>query len=331
MSDKLRKIQVLWIDDESNDDFRNYAFKHGIHITDCKTVTAGINELQDRSKTYEAIILDANCKYESEREAPNASNLKNAINKISKLGVNLPWFVYTGGTYEGKDSLKYIIPDKDRWWGDERLYYNKPEEAIELFKAIHKAVENSEVTKIKNKYAEAFNIYSSQDLLKILQEMDTDEFATDSTVPNTIRNIAEEICFFLRNNGIFPEGFQTSNRLKECSILFSVDEKARYVPKYIQGLFRFLCDYANEGSHATDPESTSRNVNDEIRTGRAKYLNCTAVDALLNIFSWCSEFPIKDLEKMKPIQKFFIELKTEEANQMIKCPKCNLRFFKSKK
>ena len=327
MSDNLRKIQVLWIDDESNDDFRNYAFKHGIHITDCKTVTAGIKELTDQSKTYEAIILDANCKYESERETPNALTLKNAINKISIIGVNLPWFVFTGGTYEGKDWLKYIIPDKDRWWGDERLYYNKPEEAPELFNAIHKAVDNSEVTKIKNKYAEAFKICQSKELLKILQEIDTDEFATDSTVPNTIRKIAENICIFLKDNKIYPVEFKSSNSLKECSKLFGTDRNAIYVPTYIQRMFHFLSDYANEGSHA----SSSGRVNTEILSGRAKHLNRTAVDALLNIFSWCSDFPISDKEKMKPIQEYFkdLNIKLDSNNNSKKetiCPKCGHKF-----
>lgn len=329
MSDVTRKIKVLWIDDDPTEPFCDDAADNGFDLTVCTTVKAGINELQDQSKTYEAIILDANCKIESENEVPDLKAFRKAMWGVSDYGKEIPWFVYTGGSIENKEELIKWIPQERRPW-DERIYYNKPDEELELFKSIHNAIKNSEVTKIKNKYAKAFNIYSSQDLLKMLQEMDTDEFATDSTVPNTIRNIAEKICFFLRNNGIYPEDFKTSNRIKECSKLFSIDDKAIYVPKYIQGLFRFLCDYANEGSHATDTNYPSKKVNDEIRTGRAKYLNRTAVDALLNIFSWCSEFPIKDEEKMKPIQKFFINLKTEEEKQMITCPHCKKRFFKSK-
>lgn len=326
MSEKVRKINVLWIDDQPSERFCDDAFDQGFNITTCTTVKAGINELQDQSKTYEAIILDANCKIDSENEVPNVDALSEAITEISEKHIRLPWFVFTGGSYDGKESVRHIVPSKNRRW-DERKYYNKPEEAQELFNAIHKAVDNSEVTKIKNKYAEAFNIYSSQDLLKILQEMDTDEFATDSKVPNTIRKIAENICIFLKDNKIYPVEFKSSNSLKECSKLFGTDRNAIYVPTYIQRMFHFLSDYANEGSHA----SSSGRVNKEILSGRAKHLNRTAVDALLNIFSWCSDFPISDKEKMKPIQKYFenLNIKLDSNNNSKKetiCPKCGHKF-----
>ena len=308
-------IKVLWIDDNPTEfsEFLDDAYDVGLDINVCKTVMAGLAELEDRNKIYEAIILDANCKIDDdEREVPQLAALSHAIAGIYARGINLPWFVYTGGAYEGKEALEHIIPQQYRNW-DEQQWYNKPDQEGELFDAIKKAVREREITKLKEAHPEAFKICPSQDLVNLLQRINEKEFERDERIPNIIRNIAEKICFFLRDNGIYPEEFKSSNRVKECSIFFTADKNSTYVPIYIQRMFHFLSEYANEGSHPSDPRESSK-IREDLSSGKAKYLNRIGVYALLTIFQWCDSFPIGNEEKMKPIHIFFQSLPREEKS-----------------
>lgn len=316
MSEDKRKINVLWIDDNPTEfsEFLDDAYDAGLDIQVCKTVVKGLDELEDRNKIYEAIILDANCKIADEKEAPQLGALSHAIAGIYVRGIDLPWFVYTGGSYEGREALEHIIPQQYRSW-DNNQWYNKPDQEHELFAAIINAVKNSETTKIKDAYPEAFRFCSSQVLLDILKEMNSKSFERDVTVPNKIRSIVEQdICSFLRNNGIYPSEYDKKfNKIKQCSYFFGADKDHKKVPAYIQRLFHFLSEYANEGSHGTDRREVAiaRKQNSDIEQGLAKHLNRAGVNALLSICLWCSTFPVDDSEEMKPYHEFFLNLKTQ--------------------
>ena len=316
MSDEKRRIKVLWIDDDPSEfsEFRDDAYDAGLDIEVCKTVLQGLDELEDRNKIYEAIILDANCKIADEKEAQQLAALSHAIAGIYVRGIDLPWFVYTGGAYEGKEALEHIIPQQYRSW-DNNQWYNKPDQEHELFEAIKNAVKNRETTRIKDAYPEAFRFSSSQVLLDILKDMNTKDFERDVTVPNKIRTIVEQdICSFLRDNGIYPAEYDKKfNKIKQCSYFFGSDNNHEKVPAYIQRLFHFLSEYANEGSHGVDKReiAIARKQKSDIEQGLAKHLNRAGVDALLSICLWCSTFPVDDPEKMKPYHEFFLNLKTK--------------------
>lgn len=309
MRDNNRRIKVLWIDDNPTEfsNFLDDAYDEGLDIIIQRNVADGLKELKDRNKIFEAIILDANCLITGmDNEVPHLDALSHAIAGIHTNKIIVPWFVYTGGSYEGKEALRHIIPQYYRNW-DENQWYNKPDQEFELFAAIKQAVSNREVTKVLDNHPEAFSVISSRELLDLLLRVDLEEFPRDETVPNTIRNIMESVCFFLRDNGIYPDTYKTNNKVKECSMLFSKDKETTYVPIYIQRMFHFLSDYGNNGSHESDPKEPD-NIRTDIKSGRAKYLNQTGVDALLNVLFWCSEFPINDNEKMKAIQTFFMNI-----------------------
>lgn len=319
MEESKRKIRVLWIDDNPEEfkEFLDDAYDAGLEIHVEKTVEAGLNELLNQNRIYEAIILDANCKIADElKETPHLAALSHAIAGIYMRHIDLPWFVYTGGGYEGEKALNYIIPQQFRQW-DKQQWYDKPDQEFELFEAIKSAVENREETKILNAYPEAFKFSSSQVLLNILKRMNTEDFKRDVTIPNAIRTILEEdICSFLRDNGIYPDVFKTNNRVKECSIFFGKDQKNACVPAYIQRLFHFFTDYSNEGSHGADKRdaAVAKKQKRHIEGGKAKYLNQAGVYALLSICQWCSTFPVDDEEKMKEIQIAFLNLYQTKRN-----------------
>ena len=316
MEANKRKIKVLWIDDNPDqfEEFLDDAFDAGLDIDVYKTVDSGLTALQDRNKIYEAIILDANCKISDENaEAPALVALSHAIVGIYAIGSTVPWFVYTGGGYEGAEALEYIIPQKYRSW-DERHWYDKPDDEDELFKAIISAVENSETHKLMLQFPEAFEISKSQELLDLLKHRDSYEFERDETVPNSLRCVADDVCHFLRDKGIYPAEFTTSNKIKECSMVIGEDHECHIAPRYIQNCFLFLSDYCNAASHQSEKREQSRTQNiirDHIRSGKAKYLNRSAVHSLMNIILWASNFPVNDVEAMKPYTDVMLKMKVE--------------------
>lgn len=316
METNKRRIKVLWIDDNPDqfDAFLDDAYEEGLDIDVCQTVDKGLLALQDRNKIYEAIILDANCKISDENtEAPALIALSHAIVGIYALGITIPWFVYTGGGYEGAQALEYIIPQKYRTW-DEKRWYDKPDDEYELFGAIVKAVENSETHQLMLQFPEAFEMSKSQELLGLLKRRDSHEFERDETVPNSLRCVADDVCDYLHDKAIYPIEFTTSNKIKECSFIIGEDSQNRIAPLYIQNCFRFLSDYCNAASHQSDKKETVERPNiirSDIRAGRAKYLNRTAVHSLMNIISWAYNFPVNDIEAMKPFTEGMLKLKAD--------------------
>lgn len=311
MVENERMIRVLWIDDQPNDTFIDFADNRGIDIEVRTTVQAGLKELQNKNVLYEAIILDANCKIADEdKETPQLIALANAIVGIYANRIDLPWFVYTGGSYEGKEALEHIIPRDYQWW-ESKQWYNKPDDINLLFDDIIKAVANREDSKIKFKYRDAFRIVPSQELLDLLKRKNTREFPQDYNVPTNIRIVCENLCDFLKTHGLFPAPFKTSNKIKACSLFFSNDKEFKYVPSYIQALFFFLNTYSNEGSHAqSEHNETNRltKVRKDIKSGLAVHLNTAALVSLLSVIKWAASFPVEDEEKMKSIQIFFSKL-----------------------
>ena len=317
MEVKKRMINVLWIDDnpEQFEEFLDDAEDEGLHITVSKTVESGLKELEDRNKIYEAIILDANCMISDEiREVPQLVALSHAIAGIYIRNINLPWFVYTGGGYEGEEALRHMIPQQYRNW-DEKQWYDKPGEEYELFNAIRKAVENREDSYLMESYPEAFKICGNQELLDVLRRIDTKSFQRDETIPNTIRCLTDKICDYLYENSIYPEQYKTSNKIKECSILFATDIENIHVPIYIQDSFRFLNGYCNAGSHESEKSQSDKRkanqVRKDIKSGDAKYLNRSAFHSLMNIILWTTLFPVEDIELMKKVNIFFYDKKKE--------------------
>ena len=214
MEDEVR-LNVLWVDDMPTDDFMNEAYEYGLSITPAKSVNTGLSLLKDKSAVWDAIILDANCKItEDEQEQPSLKALKEAINQLVHMRTDIPWFVYTGGDYEGVDHLEYMI--KERAY-DDRLFYEKPRQRYELYDNIKKAVENSEAYRIRQKYAPVCNFYKDYDLVELLIKYESEGFDTDKNVPHSVRLIIEWIMRYLEGVGLLPIEFSGTN-INKCSL-----------------------------------------------------------------------------------------------------------------
>ncbi len=303
------RINVLWIDDEPTDGFIDKAAMSGIDLMIAETVEDGMRMLDDKTNIFEAIILDANCKISNIDKQEDLSALSHAIAGIYARSIDIPWFVYTAGGYEGFELIEKIIPQQFRNW-DTKAYYTKPgtsntitgQSIEELFIAIKRAVEQSEITKTKRKYGTVLSIYNGRELLDLLIAQTNRNFSTDENIPNAIRKIADSICYNLRNNGFLGIDPDKTNVIGDCSRYFAYDKQNKYVPKHIQGALHYLSAYyCNPGSHGHDPEKPLP-ICKHIRSGEAPYVNIIGINCLLEFISWYGSLDLDNKEYLKDIQ-----------------------------
>ncbi len=290
------KIRVLWIDDYPDREFIKRAAQTGICISVKTDVESGIEALEDKSLSFDALILDANCiTTDKQGEQPEIGALTYAIQEINRRQMDIPWFVYSGEGFEGDDSIEYIVP-KNRPW-DDRAFSRKDGDGDALLGSIKKAVTQFGKTRIRIKYGEICNLYQEQDLLELLSSYEDgdDDFDQDISVPNRIRGIMDWICF-----RYFNKVFKGSN-LGECCKLVEDGRLNRFVPVYVENSFRLLTEYSNAGSHRfnngkpySNPQMQAEvqrgeGVRRDIGDGSARYLNRLALMALATVLEWCAE------------------------------------------
>lgn len=306
------RINTLWIDDEPTGGFIDQAALNDIDITVAETVEEGLKLLDNKSNFFEAIILDANCKVADDEEEEDLSALSHAIAGIYARSIDIPWFVYTAGGYEGFEMIEKIVPQQYRNW-DSKAYYTKPgtnntitgQSIEELFAAIKKAVEQSERTKTLRKYKTEINIFDEPEFLELLMAETKRDFSTNDTIPNTIRKIVDTICYNLRHKGFISVEPDKSNVLGFVSKHFILDQNNIYVPKHIQGAFHYLSQYyCNPGSHGYDPQKPLP-ICRYIRNNTAPYANLTGLNCLLDIINWVGSLNLDDEDILKEVQTNF--------------------------
>jgi hypothetical protein len=276
-------------------------------------VNDGIEHLKNEKENWDAIILDANCKITSdESEVPSLDALTEAQYRLIDIRTSLPWFVYTGGDYEGVEALKNIIRRRGRDY-DDRQYYEKPQQRYELFENIKKAVLCNDVTKVKLEYPDVCGFYKEKDFIDLLVESKGPEFSTDSHVPNRIRKILEWIMDYLNRIGVLPIKFSVSN-LNDCSRILGDKKMLDVVPIYIQRSLHSCVEITNNGSHHDI-------IDKNIKSGIAPYLNRCLLMELINVLSWCA---LKDKQVSHPDDKQKLRNQTLDILKSIKNLKCNV-------
>ncbi|MBQ7419902.1 MAG: hypothetical protein IJV17_04070 [Prevotella sp.] len=286
MEDIVR-LNVLWVDDQPKEDFMNEAYENGLEITPVKCVNSGMGSLKDKSKAWDAIILDANCKItDDQQEQPSLKALQNAIGELLQLRTNIPWFVYTGGDYEGVEHLEYMIKERSY---DDRLYYEKPRQRYELFENIKKAVQDNDSYRIRQEYISVCNFYKNSDLVELLLRQEQEEFDTDPSIPNRVRQIIEWVMRYFDGRGLLPIAF-TGTNIAKCSS--SLGEIPQLVPIHVARSMHFCVEVCNNGSHADE-------IAANIVSGDAPYLNKSLILNLLNILHWCPSLQMYEVEELK--------------------------------
>ncbi|MEE3415143.1 MAG: hypothetical protein VZR53_07220 [Prevotella sp.] len=282
------KIEVLWIDDEPNDAFIDEAIEEGINITNADSVDKGIKLIKDSSRIWDAIILDANCNISGEEIEPSIFALYKVVKFLLKENITIPWFVYTAKGIDWSENLTNLINDEARTW-DDRDYYQKPSQRFELFTNIKKAVEKRDLFLTKKKYAAVCSFYRESDLVDLLCDFEKDDFSTDTSVPNRVRQILEWVMRYFDENGLLPISF-TGTNIGKCSS--SLGEIPQLVPIHVARALHFCVEVCNNGSHADEIVSY-------IVSGEAPYLNKSIIFNLLNILQWCPSIKRYEKEELK--------------------------------
>lgn len=305
-------IQVLWIDDQPNEDFMDCAYENDIDITAKTNVDDGIQELLENKALYDAIILDANCISHSDNTmAPNIKALSYATNQLARNNIELPWFVYSGGGFEGEKSIDVIVEGCELPYNPENRWYKKPGDMEDLFADIKSVVAQFPDFKLKEKHKELFSWYPhTAELLDIIRYLDKEDNNDDYGVFNKIRQQLEYLMALADEKGFLNIKYTNTN-LGECSKQLGKQELTGIIPNYIQRSLHSVVTVCNQGSHLTS-------LQEIIRNNKAPYLIKSTIYEFLNLVHWFKDAPIEAMKKRisEALAKDVAELSDEEQAEV---------------
>jgi hypothetical protein len=312
----MNKYSVLWIDDNPSEGFLNEAFEYGLEIEVKTCHNDGIAALRDPNNSYDAIILDANCKITNDdNEKPSLDSLTESILEVHTYCMSskfIPWFIYTGGGYEGYANLESRISAKRDW--DDRKYYNKPIDRYNLFENLKKVVEetNSKEWLIRNSYQLVFEVFEtkspynaldSSDRATLLKLLVNIEFARETSNPDHLNNIrkfvAGGIMKTLSNMGVIPADITELNKKGRH---LGDQRYKELIPVHVQRSFYSILSVCQDGSHSNKEAEEGKipaQIDKLVREGNAPYLLQSLVFELLNILNWLKGFMVKNNDKEK--------------------------------
>lgn len=132
--DKKRHIRVLWVE---NDPLITSAYPREAELLQDIILHPYPNweeaekEIENNYEYWDAIILDAKCKYKKDDADKATRFLSNVFPKIEKVASRknrtIPWYVLSG---QGEDDIRDLIPDTNEWDNDwvklsNRRFYSK--------------------------------------------------------------------------------------------------------------------------------------------------------------------------------------------------------------
>lgn len=258
---EIVRLNVLWVDDMPTEEFMDEAYEYGLDITSATSVNKGLSLLKDESFAWDAIILDANCKLtDDEQEQPSLMSLKEALSQLVHMRTEVPWFVYTGGDYEGVGHLEFMIKDRPY---DDRLYYEKPKQRYDLYDNIKKVASKKTLYVLRQRYQREFDAAAliegaTQELVKGLTYDYEDGHGSVQDFFNPARKIIERIFKKLKEQKLLPpinklnsmSRFLCDKKIedKDCSFVL----KKEIMPKPLCHSLKFFLDITQDGSHDTD-------------------------------------------------------------------------------
>lgn len=302
-------IQVLWIDDQPAQNFIIYASLHNIKVTAKTNVDDGIQELLENKALYDAIILDANCiSHRENTMGPQIQALYYATNQLAQNQIELPWFVYSGGIWEGKNPIDIIVEGCELPYNPTNRWYEKPGDMEDLFADIKSVVAQFQDFKLKEKHRELFSWYPhTAELLDIIRYLDKEDNNDDYGVFNKIRQQLEYLMALADEKGFLNIEFKTTN-LGECSKQLGKQELTGIIPNYIQRSLHSVVTVCNQGSHLTS-------LQEIIRNNKAPYLIKSTIYEFLNLVHWFKDAP-KTEEEIEAMKKRISEALAKDVAEL---------------
>lgn len=320
------EIYALWIDDINvPGNFKGKAFmadarNNGIIITPASSVEEGMEKLLDSSLSFDAVILDVDCYINAgENRSTTPRALNHALREMLRNNIDLPYFIYSG--YSDAQEVVDLVMAED----DFRIY-RKPLDKKELFADIRRSVLEFPDHKLKKKYANAFGIVSSGDLLKLLRAFESNDSISDTGIVTLIRPLYEQLARYLDEQGLISlsdarkiqKKKTSANISKDCSIFIDLETYERkFIPTHIKRLFHMVSQCANECMHSYAEKNndwTGNRIPNMLKRGDAPYLNKILVYGFLEILAWVKRLPVGDAAWKNSWQTHFQRLSKEKIH-----------------
>ena len=299
----MDNIKVLWMNngDESLLKYIEEASIYGIMITPCSN-TANFKEiLGDKSKVWDALILNAEVKPSSNIK-PSVDHLGAILNTVRTICKDNPCYVVTTDVKldNNKSWKRRTINTTLAIGGGEWEFYVLGNENIGgFYEAIQKRVENNPEYKVRKKYAEVCNFCSEKLLLDLLIKYEFEEIDSDTEIPNQCRKVLE----WTKNNTLFNETYlseelvrelrehykkynkrfpytETYSQLTPNDFSYALDKSAK-VPEFVKRSLHSCISTSNRGSHYSE-------IQRMLEYKEVPYLNKSLIYELLNILHWCA-------------------------------------------
>ncbi len=266
-----KKYNVLWIDDqhESLTALHKTATDFDIELFPFKSMNGGCAELEKNFSKYDAVLLDAKF-FENEDDEPGSEDTQwiyDTKDRIRDLDRSLKYFVLTGQakTYASEEFNKAFknVFEKGK---------DKDEDA--LFRMLVDACENREITKLKCKYSDYFEVFRlgildfkyQPLLIDILFSLEYEDFRKKNI---TVQRDLLEAIFKSLNGSIpcIPDNFfdsRINNKPNHewCTLFFEgkptrdvlgVEHRInKVIPKDISSTIRRIKESVNQYAHLTD-------------------------------------------------------------------------------
>ena len=244
-------IRVLWIDDDPSivESFKELASKKGIEISHFESWDECEDVFKQHIREWDAVILDANCKFHANDVEYDASTFLGAtISRIDRIcyqnKVNtIPWYVLTEGRNDTISFLHRCLRNLDRPWEtgiESKSFYLKDDSHKENALLLDRIVgqrNRSVQYKVEVKYNDVFQAIAHCGLdssvrgymLNLLCPMEDDTNPTDYNHRfNDARKTLEAIFSDMINRGFLPSSLRTTDKkganLSWCSMILAGEE-----------------------------------------------------------------------------------------------------------
>ena len=256
-----KKYNVLWIDDQHEflDAVHKTATDFDIKLWPYKSMNAGCGELEANPSKYDAVLLDAKF-FENETDVPGTEDTRwvhQAKDRIRDLDNTIAYFVLTG------QAKTYASPEFNNAFPH---VFNKgvDEDEDALFKMLVDACQNRELTKLKHKYFNPFEMCTDSylgikhfdrlyNLVLDIENPSQIKIAQDSLTG--IRKIVEAIFSKLHEIGCIPDDIMQDKGWISGSSFFLSGKNSNYTynqniihPVVAFNIFKIL-SVSQDGSH----------------------------------------------------------------------------------
>ena len=338
-----KRYNILWIDDKHQElkGFKMQAKINGISLFAFKSMNAGLAELENNSKFYDSILLDA-IFLENENDesgSEDLSNLEKTKDRILQLSKKFERFILTGQQQLFNDrTFKSFYP---------KIYRKGiPKDIDKLFEAIKTSADQQLITQIKHEFQDVLDSCSEKyigkknynTLLELLVYLKSDEVFNSEKL-NTIRKIFEAFLYASERYNLFPKFYFNKRELNMTQSLLYMQGDVVFIPspsKWEVKLSRTKClpdiisssafyikDITSIGSHYEDDSRVAEEDGNRNKVKIAElqqfvdkpYLIKSLIYQLMDILLWFKAFIDKNSDpevNAKEWHKPILKNETEE-------------------